>query len=347
MTRIDSDAHVDETEATWEYIDEGYRHFKPVTLPAGGSARDPRWSADGVELRRPERDYKRTGATEATSRLLDVNARLKHLDELRIDLQILYPTTFIRSRFAGHGELEMALTRSYNRWIADRTAESNGRLRWVAVLPLLSMNEAVKELQWAKDHGACGVFKKGVECGAKAADDPYFFPLYEAASQLDVPICIHTGSDGFQESLSPSALDAVQAFSPLVTSGVLEQFPTLRVGIIEAGASWVPFLLTIVAARARSAHLQGITLDHTLEVDLDLFRRSRIYVACQSQDDLPYILRYGMEDNLIVGTDYTHADQSAELKALDRVEERGQAGEFAPEIADKILEHNPRRFYGL
>jgi hypothetical protein len=35
MFRVDVDAHVDETDATWEYLDDGARRFKPVTLDPG------------------------------------------------------------------------------------------------------------------------------------------------------------------------------------------------------------------------------------------------------------------------------------------------------------------------
>jgi predicted TIM-barrel fold metal-dependent hydrolase len=172
-------------------------------------------------------------------------------------------------------------------------------------------------------------------------------PLYEEADKLDVPICIHTGSDGQGNGLSPTALDAVVAFTPLVSSGILNQFTRLRVGFIEAGAAWVPFLLSNEAGANRRQHLQADGLQRTLDVDYDLLQRSRIYVACQSHDDLPYILKFGTEDYLMVGTDYTHADQSAELLALDIVEQRGASGEIAPEVVRKILDDNPRRFYGL
>src|SRR5437763_9857325 len=174
--RIDADSHVDETEATWDYIDEP--RFKPVTHdPERARNRDLEWISERVQLRRPVRDYRRTGATAATSQLLDVEARLRHLDELRIDVQVLYPTTFIRSTFAGQPDAEIALTKSYNRWMAERTSHSDDRLHWVAMLPLLSIDAAREELRWAKDHGACGVFKKGFECGRRAGDE-YFFPLY-------------------------------------------------------------------------------------------------------------------------------------------------------------------------
>jgi len=33
--RVDVDAHVDETDATWDYLAENDRRFKPVTLDPG------------------------------------------------------------------------------------------------------------------------------------------------------------------------------------------------------------------------------------------------------------------------------------------------------------------------
>ena len=74
MFRVDVDAHVDESEATWEYLDDGARRFKPVTLDPGaatapGDARPHRlWVIDGnIRLRR-WRDDKRTGTVQANAR---------------------------------------------------------------------------------------------------------------------------------------------------------------------------------------------------------------------------------------------------------------------------------------
>ena len=49
----------------------------------------------------------------------------------------------------------------------------------------------------------------------------------------------------------------------------------------------------------------------------------------------------------MIGTDYTHADQSAELRALDVIEQKSATGEISPEAARKILTDNPRRFYAF
>ena len=346
--RVDADAHVDETEATWEYLDGADEQFRPITLDPGTATvpndRRPHrlWLIDGYPRLRRWRDDERTGTVKATRELLDVDARLRHMDELRIDVQVLYPTVFLQG-MTGRTEVELALTKSYNRWIAAATEKSKGRLRWVALMPMMSMDDSLDELRWAKDHGACGVFKKGVECG-RSASDPYFFPLYEEASRLDMPICIHTGT-GNPPAMGPSELsgklNAISAFTDLAMSSVPDDFPKLRIGWIETGASWVPFLSADLAAK----HLK-LTF-RPFDFKEDLFRNSRFYVACDSTDDLPYILQFGTEDRLMVGTDYTHADQSAELDALDIIERKAASEEIPSEVARKILDDNPRRFYGL
>ena len=214
------------------------------------------------------------------------------------------------------------------------------------MLPLLSIDQAVEEIRWAKDHGACGVFKKGIECGDRAASDPYFFPVYDEASRLDLPLCIHNATGKVESAIGQgSGLDgdmvAIAAFSALAEHGVPDMFPTLRVGFIETGASWVPYLhADLVAKKLRRTFLP-------VDFKEDLFRRNRFYVACQTNDYLPYILKCGTEDSLMIGTDYSHADQSAEIQALDVIEQRAEKGEISASVARKILDDNPRRFYGL
>jgi len=82
----------------------------------------------------------------------------------------------------------VALTRSYNRFMAEASGRSNGWLRWVVVPPVESMAESLAELEFGKLHGACGVFLFGIE-GQHILSDPYFYPLLEKAATLNLPIC--------------------------------------------------------------------------------------------------------------------------------------------------------------
>jgi predicted TIM-barrel fold metal-dependent hydrolase len=353
MRAIDADAHIDENDYTWEYLEEADKRFKPITFdlpdaePVGPSdgRRHRLWLIDGNARLRRFRSDEKSGTTQATRELLDVEARLRHLDELEIEAQALYPTTFLHA-VTDRPEIEVALCKAYNRWLADRTASSRGRLRWVAQAPMLDMDEAVKELRFAKDHGACGVMKKGVECGDRSAADPYFHPLYEEAERLDLPICIHQGigdpgSSNTTEGVARmSVLNVLSAFASLAGAKIPDMYPKLRFGFIEAGASWIPFLIKDLGMRG-NAEKAGY------DFKTEFLAHNRFYVTCDTEDDIGYLLNFGAEDYLMLGTDYSHVDQSAELRAHQVLMNMAESGQFSTVAAAKIVGDNGKRFYGL
>lgn len=357
MLVIDADTHIDETEATWEHLAPNEQQFKPSTLelaePRGivpGDARPHRmWQIGGRLMLRRYRDDERTGTVKSTRELLDVDARLRDMDRLGVDVQVLYPTLFL-TKVTGRPEVDVALCHSYNRWIVGATAPTKGRLRWIALLPLLDIDRSVEELRWAADHGACGILKHGLEADSRAASDPYFFPVYAEAERLNLPICFHTSiGDPDREivrqvGLHPveTGFTAISAFEALVTKAVPEKFPELRFGWIETSASWVPYLMHDLEAKRRR---QTATLH--FDMKRDLFRQSRFYVTCDTLDDFEYLLKFGLEDSLMVGSDYSHADQSAEIDAVRIIREKGERREISAELAEKIVSQNPARFYGL
>ena len=73
-------------------------------------------------------------------------------------------------------------------------------------------------------------------------------------------------------------------------------------------------------------------------------RAYRLYVSCQTDDDVAYLLQYAGEDNLVIGTDYGHNDQSTEIEALRNLQQSGGLDERAYR---KITGDNARALYGL
>ena len=73
-------------------------------------------------------------------------------------------------------------------------------------------------------------------------------------------------------------------------------------------------------------------------------RDNRMYVACQTTDDIAFVLEYAGEDNIVIGTDYGHNDTSSELIALRKLREDGK---ITSATADKFLESNAKRLYAL
>lgn len=355
---IDADTHVIESEAVWEFFDEELRDRKPSLVPY----RDPVsrtlrtfWVIDGKLVPKPLGrggqllatppldEAQRTARAWRVRELTDLESRLQDADEMGVDVQVVFPTIFI-AYLTDDVALEVALTRSYNRFMADVWSRGQGRLRWVIVPPLRDIDRTIEELHFGKAHGAVGVMFRGVEKDRSLAD-PYFFPVYEEASRLNLPVCVHTGPgcpalteivDTRFSSVFPAVrMLPVWAFYDIVANKVPERFPDLRIGFIEANSSWVPFLAHFLNRRFKTGRAA---------YGPRLFRDYRLYVACEADEDLPYLLTYIGEDNMITGSDYGHQDQSTEPDLVHVL----RAREDVPKpVMDKILSDNPQRFYGL
>ena len=188
MGIVDADAHVIETVQTWSYLEQHEQHFNPQLMRQTSGAKLLSNEGDMVqdfwviENRSFGKDRNVGTDTPQESReMLSINARLAHMDELGVDIQVLYPTLFLRP-VVRDPEREFALSKSYNRWLADIWENSSNRLRWVAKPPLRLLekkpNAVRDELRWAKEHGSCGIFMRGLEC-EQALSNAYFFPLWE------------------------------------------------------------------------------------------------------------------------------------------------------------------------
>jgi predicted TIM-barrel fold metal-dependent hydrolase len=289
-----------------------------------------------------------------TRQLLDPMARVRHMDELGTEVQVMYPTLFLVG-VTDRPEIELALKRSYNRWLADRCAQTGGRLRWVCLPPFSDVDRAIEEIRFAKDHGACAVLKKGDREAGHWLNEEYFFPFYEECERLDLPICFHIGSGtpDFTPAreftfgrYSKIGVPPLQAFVSLVSFAIPAKFPGIRWGFIEAGASWVPYLVYDCLRRIeRLPHERREGYSYTTPADV--VRLNNFYITCQVDEDLPYIMQYTGENHLLVGSDYSHPDQSVEREFVRLLQERADRGDITKRAVQRLTLDNPRRFYGL
>ena len=352
MGAIDADAHVIETVQTWSYLEEDERRFTPqlMTQTFGadllsneGTAVRDFWVIEG-RAHGKDRNVG-TNTPQESREMLSVEARLAHMDELGIETQVLYPTLFLRP-VVQEAERERALCKSYNHWMGDLWRQGKGRLRWVAKPPLQFLEKAPavvrEELEWAKNNGACGIFMRGLEC-EQALGAPYFHRLWQISGDLDLPVCIHSANGSFlhhdffneDTTFTKFKLAVVGACHTLLEKEIPKKFPNVRWGFVEVGAQWVPYILNDLADRFRR---KGRSLP------ANALAANNMWVACENTDDLPYILNHAGEDSLMIGTDYGHHDPSTELNAIHLLRNDKR---IAPAAINKILETNPRNFYGL
>jgi predicted TIM-barrel fold metal-dependent hydrolase len=328
-----------ENESTWDFMLESERPFKPKIV----GSNNPKdtfdyWLVDGRVIPRNnvERDL-----PVAAREMSDLDARVKHMDELGIDCQVIYPTFFI-TPISRRPDIDLAVARSYNRWMAEIVKKEPNRFGWVLVPPLQTMEHLREELKFGKENGACGVYLRGLEV-ERMLSDPYFYQLYEQASALDLPICVHSANGAFttydffadDPGFSKFKLAVIGAFHAFVFHGIPQRFPKLRIGIIEVSAQWIPYAVHDLARRfARRGR----------PFPKNVLGENRIYVTCQTDDDLDYVLGYSGDDNLVIGTDYGHADNAVEIVALRKLRAEGKINS---RVIDKILKDNPSALYGL
>ena len=358
MPTIDSDAHVVESERTWDFMEPADQKYRPRLVKPNGEAATQYWMvgnhvrglARSVLTSRQYQELGRVGnrmmeTTQEAREMEDVGVRLRSMDDLGIDVQVLYPTIFI-SLVSDRVNEETAICRGWNRWLADIWSQGQGRLRWVCVLPLLSdIPTALEELRWCRDHGAVGVFLRPIE-GNRTLYDPYFYPLYEQMSDLSMMVGMHVAlaNPEMQDLLSqyhtgggfwPLRLSVVGAFHSLICSEVPALFPNLRWGFIEASSEWVPYTLK---------HLVRRFAQRGQELPRYPMNDWNTWVTVQVDDNVPYVLDYAGEDSFVVGTDYGHNDPSTELNALQILKDRTG---ITAEQYRKIVDDNARALYGL
>lgn len=355
MQTVDADAHVIETEHTWDFLDPDDRRYRPKLVGPEDEPNQRHWMIDGQirgfrfgtpserQEAQARRTGKRTATPEGTRDMKDVELRLRHLDELGIDIQVLHNTIFIKE-LTDRPAVQVALCRSWNRWLAEIWSQGNRRLRWSAVPPVLSIADALEEIRSAKTNGAVAVLMRPIE-GQRPLADPYFYPIYEEASRLDMPIAVHIANGNqwlcdlyqndpaatFAQFRAPTML----ACYSVIMGEIPQVFPNLRWAFIEASAQWLPWVIR----EARSRYVGA-----GREFPENVLRDYRIYVTCQNDDDLPWVLKYSGDDNLVIGTDYGHFDPSTELDAITVFK---QESGLPPAVIENVLSHNPRTLYGL
>ncbi len=363
MAVIDADAHVVETEKTWEYVSASDKAYKPVILKneetgqrvividgkirqlgAGASGIRPVVTAQrALELGIPTE--RNVATTEGAFELENMEARIADMDKFGVDMQVLQPTMFL-SPYSDVAATQVALCGAYNQWIADLTKNYRDRVRWVCPLPLLSMSDALDQLRFAHDNGAVGVFMRPFE-GDRPTYDRYFDPLYEEVVRLNMAAIVHVGNGNtemtellrkdvaFGRGFLPFVFPVAGVLHGTITNGLPLRFPTLRIGFLEAAAEWIPWLLKDLRRRAESKDLPE-----------DLLHEYRLYVACYTTDDIPRLVEnpdIGTRA-LVIGTDYGHTDVSAEVEAVLTLKKKG---DLSSEVVRNILEANPANLYGI
>ncbi|HLI29072.1 MAG TPA: amidohydrolase family protein [Chloroflexota bacterium] len=365
---IDCDSHVEECEATFAHLDPRYFDRRPLHADLHGipknSPQDSYWLIDGRYFPRPasyggamffgtptSSTLAREKPFSIPSQTLErVETRLADMDRVGIDVSVLFPTLFL-THVTDDPRYEAALMRSYNTWLAERCSHAPTRLKWAALLPLRSPEDAVAEARRAKKLGAVGVYSMGT-AGDRLLDHEAFDPVWEELERQDLPLCVHVGwsHPGLTSSCHDSyaafglsfTLPVFMGFFAITGGGVLDRHPGLKVAFLEAGGDWLPYMLDRLD-RYHWVVYHKFGRPVSKRPPSEYLRDAQIYLSVEGDEPgVPRTLEVLGEDRVMASADMPHAE--ARDNHLEEIQERA---DLTPAQKEKILTYNPARFYGL
>lgn len=185
----------------------------------------------------------------------DPAERIKDLDHEGVDVNLTLPSGWFGTWTTGDDvALEAAMYRAYHRWMQDYCAPYPQRLGGVILACARDVRAGVEEIRrWGKSRWAWGVMAYAPY--GMPLDHPDLEPLWREAAEHDLCIVLHTftvmppyapgGLDNWENLfLQRSAAHpwcGMRNMASLIGSGVMDRYPKLRIGTLEAGHGWLPF----------------------------------------------------------------------------------------------------------
>jgi predicted TIM-barrel fold metal-dependent hydrolase len=180
----------------------------------------------------------------------DSDKRWATLEGQGVVAEVLFPNgqPFQTNRFedlarAETPELAAEGRRAYNRWLADFCAQSPGRRSGQAVVSFDDIDQAVRDIGWAKEHGLGGIMMPALNPGGINFFDPRLDPVWAAVADTGLPISQHGGAGlpgysapGFAAILTVSIENgfySTRSLWQMIAGGVFDRFPDLKVAWIE------------------------------------------------------------------------------------------------------------------
>ena len=283
-------------------------------------------------------------------RLFDLGAlRIKEMDEAGIELQVLSHGAPATQRL--DAETAVPLARRANDRLHEAVSKHPGRFEGFAVLPTADPKAAADELERAVTRlGFKGAMIHGLTNNL-FIDDKRFWPIFERAQALDVPLYLHPAVPHkavievyYRDYLEqfPGLMTAAWGFGVetatqgirLVLSGVFEKYPGLKIILGHLGEGLPFYLWRIDMALARQGNRKTPFRDTF---------REHFWITTSGNFSTPSLLCCVMEmgaDRILFSVDYPFVPNPPGVKWMEHVP-------LGPEDRAKILNGNAKRLLKL
>lgn len=288
--------------------------------------------------------------------------RLRWMDEESVDANLIFPGAGLVSMMSGAGAAAAA-ARALNEWSAEFASVAPDRLRPAMVLPMRYPDEAVAELHHARGLGLTAAFSPPTPARERCWSDPELDPLWSALESTSTVLAFHEISrlpkDGGEMVARPIYKDSYPfmyfcghlietqlGIMDMIGGGVLERFPTLRVGLVEANIAWLPGWLASMDdlwgwLSSRKQQPKGT---NALPLKASEYFRRQCFIAAFPDDTwIDECIRHLGAETIVLCTDFPHPGSSHRIReTLDK-----HYPDLTPDVRASLLGGNAQRILGL
>jgi len=307
-------------------------HLDPTKVPLGHFA-DPLTKA----LAAKQDD-------DIRERIAGNEERLRHLDEMGIDIQLVCPAP-PQCYYTVPTEIAVPAMRMVNEGVAEFVTRWPDRYVALDGVPLTDDHEAAKELE----HCITKLGFKGVEILTNVAgrelSDPTLAPFWNKAEELGALVLIHPIGFTHAERLTRfyfnnvigNPLETTIALHYLIFDGVLERHPDLKILAVHGGGF-------LGAYHGRIDHAWGARADSHGELPkppTEYLKRIYFDTVVFTPAQLEALVTTFGADHVVMGTDYPF--DMADYNPIEHVVATG----FDPATTAKLVGGNAKRLLGL
>jgi aminocarboxymuconate-semialdehyde decarboxylase len=241
------------------------------------------------------------------SRSWDATRRIGDMAADDVDVQVVSPMPELLSHWFPSADAD-ALCRHVNEGIAELCAAHPRNFTGIGMVPMQDAQLAIRRLEEVKSLGLRGI-EIGSHINGTPLGDPRLHDIYAVAEQVGLMVMVHPlhplGLDrmgGRPELAAVAAFPLETAFAAvsLMTHGVMERFPKLRI-LLSHGGGALPWILP----RLQHARRIGPPLDSLFPRDAGQIAKAFYYdTILYDRVALDYLLAKVGVDRLVVGSDY-------------------------------------------
>jgi len=249
----------------------------------------------------------------------------------------------------GNPRYAVELCCAYNDFLHEQFLTQDRRFRGMALLPLQDVPSAVKELRRVvKSHGMVGGIlpAEGLPLPLGHA---LYRPIFIEADRLGCALSVHSctslrDNDRFLQPNEVATLAHVipqmRQFTNIIFSGVMNKLKKLRLGFLEAGCGWAPFLISKIEER-----LERVSPNERPVLPSELLARKQFFFQCGEESTTKRDVELLGDGCLLWASDFPHEATRTNLHAL--VKEFFDRKDLPAAAKNKIARTNPKRFYAL